>query len=131
MAGGQLQVADPLHLIAGATAIAITEDLAQRLELSEGDSFPAQAGFGEVELVVRGILYGSGIAQAYGGQVAARAFDILRLQKYSIFLYLAACSPSGSVISPSAMDGGKTILRVPSLFHWRTAATAEVAGSMS
>jgi putative ABC transport system permease protein len=71
-------VSDPLRLIAGANAVIIGEDLAERLKLREGDPLSVRLGRRPIELAVRGILARKGVAEAYGGQVAV--MDVYNLQ---------------------------------------------------
>lgn len=75
---GELEVADPLRLIAGPDAVIVARALADKLKLGPGDTLPVRSGGKSYTLTVRGVLAPKGIAQAYGGQIAI--MDVYTLQ---------------------------------------------------
>ncbi len=74
----QLQVSDPLRLIATSNSVIITYRLAEQLGVKEGDSFEAMTSKGRQTLVVRGVLLKGGISEAFGAQLAI--MDVYSLQ---------------------------------------------------
>jgi len=75
---GHAEVSDPLRLLAGKDGLIVSEALAERLGLHEGDVLALRLGERPVELTVRGMLAPEGLAAAYGGQVAV--MDVFALQ---------------------------------------------------
>lgn len=73
-----VEVRDPLRLLSQPDSIVITALVARRLGLSVGDEFRASSDQGIISLTVRGLLEPGGIADAYGGNVAA--MDVYSLQ---------------------------------------------------
>ena len=78
VAEANVQVMDPLRLLAEREAIIITRALAERLDLKMGDRLAASSSLGRFSFVVRGFLEPGGVADAYDGQIAA--IDIYSLQ---------------------------------------------------
>ena len=74
----ELQIRDPLRLLAGIDSLIVSRELVKRLELEEGDSLLVRSSEREFRLVVRGILAPGGVADAFGGQVAV--MDVYSLQ---------------------------------------------------
>lgn len=78
LSDGGVEVEDPLRLVSGSDSILITAALQRRLGIELGDSFPAGSRVGPIRLTVRGILAEGGVADAFGGEVAA--MDVFMLQ---------------------------------------------------
>lgn len=75
---GGFAVRDPLRLVAVPNSVVISEALAERLSLSEGDPLVLRSASGRRDMVVRGLLRGS-LSDAYGGQFAL--MDVFGLQE--------------------------------------------------
>jgi putative ABC transport system permease protein len=75
----ELEVRDPLRLIAGADSLVITTTLAERLGVGPGDEIALESEHGPLTLTVRGTLEPSGIAEAFGGQLAL--MDVYAMQQ--------------------------------------------------
>ena len=73
----RLEIRDPLRLMTE-RSIVVTEILANRLGIGQGDALRVRSGDVELELVVRGLLTSGGLADAFQGQVAA--MDVYSLQ---------------------------------------------------
>jgi putative ABC transport system permease protein len=71
-------VRDPLRLLAAPNTLVVSQALAGRLGLAEGDALALRTGADSFEFVVRGTLAGP-LAEAYGGQVAVA--DLYGLQR--------------------------------------------------
>jgi len=75
---GHAAVSDPLRLLAGKDGLIVSEALAERLDLHEGEALALRLGERPVVLTVRGLLAPEGVAAAYAGQVAV--MDVFALQ---------------------------------------------------
>src|SRR5262245_18930930 len=73
-----LHVLDPLLLVAKNDSVILSQVLADRLGVKEGDSFRVRSSVGERPLMVRGLLAPGGVGDAYAGQVAV--MDVYALQ---------------------------------------------------
>ena len=76
-----LEVRDPLLLLAAPNSVIITRSLASRIGVEQGSSLPVRLGDRALSLTVQGILSKDGLGEAFDGQVAIMdVFAIQRLQ---------------------------------------------------
>jgi putative ABC transport system permease protein len=75
---GAMAARDPIRLLASPNAIIVSQGLASRLGVHEGDSIRLRLGANTHEFVIRGTLTGS-LAEAFGGQIAT--MDVFGLQE--------------------------------------------------
>jgi putative ABC transport system permease protein len=75
---GTLEVADPMLLMADPLAVIVTEDLMEDGALESGGVLPVRSELGDTDLKIRGVLKPGGVADAFGGQVAA--MDVYAVQ---------------------------------------------------
>ncbi|MBW2282339.1 MAG: hypothetical protein JRG82_16495, partial [Deltaproteobacteria bacterium] len=116
-----VEVRDSLRLVSLPDSVVITRALSERLGLGLGDRLAANSTTGPIELVVRGILEPGGIADAYGGQVAA--MDVYGLQ--------LLVGREGLVDRIDIVAAAGAVDRVAEELRRRTAGIAEVSPSSS
>lgn len=75
---GRLEVRDPLRLVSQPDSIVLSRSLMERLGIDVGDTLRVGSIAGPRSVTVRGALAGGGIADAFGGEVAA--MDVFMLQ---------------------------------------------------
>ncbi len=68
--GDEAIIDDPLVFLAQPDSIMVTRDFATRNQLDTGDKLTLRTALGERSFTVRGIMRGSGLASAFGGNLA-------------------------------------------------------------
>ncbi len=79
ISNGTIEIRDPLRLLADINSVIVTQDFLDRSALSIGQQITVEAEGRQLELNIQGVLLPGGIADAYGGQIAA--MDVFGLQE--------------------------------------------------
>jgi len=78
LGSGNASIDDPMRLIAMPNSVLLSQTLAMRMGIAQGDLIAVRFGHKQFELAVRGILSPGGVADAFGGQIAV--MDVYSLQ---------------------------------------------------
>lgn len=74
----EVEIQQPLRMLANTTSVLVAESLAREFELEAGDAIPVRIGEQRHELRIRGILREGGVFSAFAGQIAV--MDVYALQ---------------------------------------------------
>lgn len=131
---GNVEIDEPLRLLARADSVLLAASLARELGLETGDPLPVRSGDETRTLHVRGLLGPGGVADAFGGQIAL--MDVYALQdlfgrrgwldRIDVVIAPGADPTAVRASLAEAVAGRATVRRSATRDHWIESTLATV-----